>query len=166
MSDIQYRTIATDIPSRLDRLPWARWHWLILIGLASVWVLDGLEVTIVGAIGSRLTEEGSGIALTESQVGIAATFYVVGACLGAVGFGYLADRFGRRRLFLITLAVYLVATVATAFAPNALWFWICRFFTGAGIGGGKSRGSSSPGPPPPPRRPAPTGPLADRRLSP
>ncbi|HZB29151.1 MAG TPA: MFS transporter, partial [Streptosporangiaceae bacterium] len=135
MSDIQYRTIATDIPSRLDRLPWARWHWLILIGLASVWVLDGLEVTIVGAIGSRLTEEGSGIALTESQVGIAATFYVVGACLGAVGFGYLADRFGRRRLFLITLAVYLVATVATAFAPNALWFWICRFFTGAGIGG-------------------------------
>src|ERR687896_1177987 len=160
MSDIQYRTIATDIPSRLDRLPWARWHWLILIGLSSVWVLDGLEVTIVGAIGSRLTEEGSGIALTESQVGIAATFYVVGACLGAVGFGYLADRFGRRRLFLITLAVYLVATVATAFAPNALWFWICRFFTGAGIGGGYS-GGKPPLPraiPPPPRGPpAPVG---------
>jgi MFS family permease len=135
MSDVQSRTISTDIPSRLDRLPWARWHWLILIGLGSVWILDGLEVTIVGAIGSRLTERGSGIELTESQVGTAATFYVVGACLGAAALGYLADRFGRRRLFLVTLAVYLVATVATAFAPNALWFWICRFFTGAGIGG-------------------------------
>src|SRR4051794_90233 len=128
-------TIETDVPARLDRLPWARWHWLILIGLGSVWVLDGLEVTIVGAIGARLTERGSGIELTESQVGIAATFYVVGACLGAATLGYLADRFGRRRLFLVTLAVYLVATVATAFAPTALWFWICRFFTGAGIGG-------------------------------
>jgi MFS family permease len=135
MSDVQLRAISTDIPSRLDRLPWARWHWLILIGLGSVWILDGLEVTIVGAIGSRLTERGSGISLTESQVGAAATFYVVGACLGAATLGYLADRFGRRRLFLVTLAVYLVATVATAFASNALWFWICRFFTGAGIGG-------------------------------
>jgi MFS family permease len=135
MSDVQLRTISTDIPSRLDRLPWARWHWLILVGLGSVWILDGLEVTIVGAIGSRLTERGSGIEMTEAQVGAAATFYVVGACLGAATLGYLADRFGRRRLFLITLAGYLVATVATAFAPNPMWFWICRFFTGAGIGG-------------------------------
>jgi MFS family permease len=134
-SDVQLRTISTDIPSRLDRLPWARWHWVILIGLGSVWILDGLEVTIVGAIGSRLTERGSGIAMTASQVGVAATFYVVGACLGAAAFGYLTDRWGRKRLFLITLAVYLAATVATAFAPSAAWFWVCRFFTGAGIGG-------------------------------
>jgi MFS family permease len=135
MSDVELRTISTDIPGRLDRLPWARWHWLILIGLGSVWILDGLEVTIVGAIGSRLTEHSSGIGMTEAQVGAAATFYVVGACLGAAVFGYLTDRFGRRRLFIITLALYLVATVATAFAPNPLWFYVCRFFTGAGIGG-------------------------------
>jgi MFS family permease len=135
MSDAELRTISTSIPARLDRLPWARWHWLILLGLGTVWILDGLEVTIVGAIGSRLTEQGSGIELTESQVGAAASFYVIGACLGAVIFGYLTDRFGRKLLFLVTLGLYLVATVATAFAPNPVWFWICRFFTGAGIGG-------------------------------
>jgi MFS family permease len=135
MSDVVLRTIKTNIPARLDRLPWSRWHWMILLGLGTVWILDGLEVTIVGAIGSRLTEQGSGIQLTESQVGAAASFYVIGACLGAVFFGYLTDRFGRKLLFLITLGVYLAATVATAFAPNPVWFWICRFFTGAGIGG-------------------------------
>src|SRR5918992_146065 len=135
MSDAELRTISTSIPARLDRLPWSRWHWMILLGLGTVWILDGLEVTIVGAIGSRLTEQGSGIQLTESQVGAAASFYVIGACLGAVFFGYLTDRFGRKLLFLITLGVYLAATVATAFAPNPVWFWICRFFTGAGIGG-------------------------------
>jgi MFS family permease len=129
------RTIETDVPARLDRLPWARWHLLMLLGLGGVWVLDGLEVTVVGVVGPRLTEHGSGIGLTEGQVGVAASFYVAGACAGALGFGYLTDRFGRRRLFLVTLALYLAATVATAFAPNALWFWICRMFTGAGIGG-------------------------------
>jgi MFS family permease len=133
--DAELRTVSTSIPARLDRLPWARWHWMILLGLGTVWILDGLEVTIVGAIGSRLTEQGSGIELTESQVGAAASFYVIGACLGAVTFGYLTDRFGRKLLFLVTLALYLAATVATAFAPNPVWFWICRFFTGAGIGG-------------------------------
>src|SRR5215210_9428861 len=119
----------------MDRLPWAKWHWLVVIGLGAVWILDGLEVTIVGTIASRLTEDGSGIQLTEGQIGSAAAIYVAGACLGALFFGHLADRMGRKRLFMITLIVYLVATVATAFTSSFLLFGICRFFTGAGIGG-------------------------------
>ena len=129
------RIIETRIPARLDRLPWARWHWMVLIGLGTVWILDGLEVTIVGTISSRLTEKGSGISITEGQIGQAAAIYVAGACVGALFFGWLADRLGRKKLFLITLAVYLVATVATAFSSSFLFFAICRFFTGAGIGG-------------------------------
>ena len=132
---VELRTIETNIPARMDRLPWARWHWLVVIGLGAVWILDGLEVTIVGAIASRLTEEGSGIQLTEGQIGSAAAIYVAGACLGALFFGHLADRIGRKRLFMLTLAVYLVATVATAFSGSFLFFALCRFFTGAGIGG-------------------------------
>jgi MFS family permease len=127
--------IETRIPARLDRLPWARWHWLVVIGLGTVWILDGLEVTIVGAVGGRLTEKGSGLELTSAQIGQAAALYVAGACVGALVFGYLADRAGRKKLFLITLAVYLVATVLTAFSTSFLWFGAMRFFTGAGIGG-------------------------------
>jgi MFS family permease len=128
-------TIETQIPARLDRLPWARFHWLVVIGLGTVWILDGLEVTIVGALGSRLTEKGSGIALNASTIGTAAAFYVAGACLGALFFGQLTDRFGRKKLFLITLGVYLLATGATAFAFAPWYFFAARFFTGAGIGG-------------------------------
>src|SRR3954452_12676767 len=126
--------VTSKIPARLDRLPWARWHWLGVLGLGTVWILDGLEVTIVGAIASRLSEKDT-LALSASQVGFAATLYVIGACCGALFFGHLTDRFGRKKLFMITLGVYLAATVATAFAPTFLWFGICRFFTGAGIGG-------------------------------
>src|SRR6478672_3546809 len=129
------RTIETDIPQRLDRLPWARFHWLVVIGLGTVWILDGLEVTIVGSVASRLTEKGSGIAISTAGIGIAAAFYVGGACLGALFFGQLTDRFGRKKLFLITLALYIAATVATAFSGSFLMFAVCRFFTGAGIGG-------------------------------
>jgi MFS family permease len=128
-------TIETRVPARLDRLPWSRFHWLVVIGLGTVWVLDGLEVTIVGSIAARLTESGSGIALSAGQIGTAAAFYVGGACTGALFFGQLTDRFGRKRLFLVTLAVYIAATVATAFAFAPWYFFICRFFTGAGIGG-------------------------------
>jgi MFS family permease len=135
MGDTELGKITTDIPARMDRLPWSRWHWLVVLGLGTVWILDGLEVTIVGSIAGRLTEEGSGLALTEAQIGIAAGVYVAGACLGALFFGYLADRIGRKKLFIITLAVYLVATVLTAFSMNPMWFYACRFFTGAGIGG-------------------------------
>ncbi|MDA0562912.1 MFS transporter [Streptomonospora sp. S1-112] len=128
-------SVTTDIPARLDRLPWARWHWLILLGLGSVWILDGLEVTIVGSIGSRITEDASGLGISEGQVGTAASVYVVGACLGALFFGHLTERLGRRKIFLVTLGVYLAATVLTAFSGNVWWFYACRFFTGFGIGG-------------------------------
>jgi MFS family permease len=128
-------TIETEIPARLDRLPWSHFHWLVLFGLGTVWILDGLEVTIVGSIASRLTEKGSGISMTAGDVGLAAAIYVAGACLGALFFGQLTDRLGRKKLFILTLAVYITATVATAFAWNPWYFFICRFFTGAGIGG-------------------------------
>src|SRR5687768_5970848 len=129
------RTIRTNVPARLDRLPWSRFHWRIVIGLGTVWVLDGLEVTIVGAIAPRMTEPGSGIDLDAAGVGTGAALYVAGACIGALLFGQLTDRFGRKKLFMLTLALYIGATVATAFATEAWYFWLCRFLTGAGIGG-------------------------------
>jgi MFS family permease len=127
--------IRTNIPARMDRLPWARWHWLIVVGLGTVWILDGLEVTIVGAIGSRLTEESSGLGLTPAEIGLAAAIYVAGACVGSLFFGYLTDRFGRKKLFMLTLGVYTVATVLTAFSPTPWWYFAARFLTGTGIGG-------------------------------
>ena len=127
--------IETTVPARLDRLPWSHWHWLVLIGLGTVWILDGLEVTIVGAVGSTITKAGSGISITTAQVGDAAGIYVAGACVGALLFGHLTDRLGRRRLFLVTLGLYLVATVLTATSHNAAMFFAFRFFTGMGIGG-------------------------------
>lgn len=135
MSMTAERTIETDIPARLDRLPWSRWHWTVLVGLGAVWILDGLEVTVVGVIGPRLTDASGGLGLTDGQVGLAASIYVIGACLGALFFGHLTDRFGRKKLFIATLALYLAATVATAFSFNPMWFYACRFLTGAGIGG-------------------------------
>jgi MFS family permease len=127
--------IETNIPARLDRLPWAKFHWLVVIGLGTVWILDGLEVTIVGAIAPRLTEGGSGITISTAQIGTAAAVYVAGACVGALFFGQLTDRFGRKKLFLLTLGVYIIATLATAASWTAWFFFLCRFFTGAGIGG-------------------------------
>ncbi len=132
---VKLGTIRTRIPSRLDRLPWARFHWMIVLGLGTAWILDGIEVTIVGAVGSRLTEKGSGIALTVSGIGTAAAIYVAGACLGALFFGQLTDRFGRKRLFMITLGIYIASTVLTAFSFAPWFFYLARFFTGSGIGG-------------------------------
>lgn len=134
-SGVETGRITTDIPARLDRLPWARWHWLVVIGLGTVWILDGLEVTIVGSMSEALKPDGPGLGLSNFDVGLAGAVYVAGACLGALFFGQLTDKFGRKKLFLLTLAVYTLATVATAFAPNPLWYFIARFFTGAGIGG-------------------------------
>jgi MFS family permease len=132
----QPKVVETAVPARLDRLPWSSWHWRIIIGLGTVWILDGLEVTIVGNIAPRLAEPGSGLTITTSQVtGVAAALYVAGACAGALFFGYLTDRFGRRKLFMITLTVYLVATAATGLSFAVWWFYLFRFFTGFGIGG-------------------------------
>ncbi len=128
-------TIETKVPARLDRLPWSKFHWMVIIGLGTVWILDGLEVTIIGSIGDRLTESGSGISLDASQIGSAAAFYVAGACVGALFFGQLTDRFGRKKLFLVTLGLYIVATVATGFSWTAWYFFAARFLTGMGIGG-------------------------------
>jgi MFS family permease len=135
MSAVQTSTIETRIPSRLDRLPWSRFHWRVVLGLGTVWILDGLEVTIVGSVAARLTEPGSGIKLSVAGVGTAAAIYVAGACLGALFFGQLTDRFGRKKLFMITLGVYIVFTTVTAFSFAPWFFYLARFFTGAGIGG-------------------------------
>ncbi len=126
--------VETDVPARLDRLPWSRWHWLVVFALGAVWILDGLEVTIVGAISGQL-EKTQTLSLSASQLGLAGSIYVAGACVGALFFGYLTDRFGRKKLFMITLGLYVVATTSTAFTHSFETFAIARFFTGAGIGG-------------------------------
>ncbi len=108
---------------------------MVVIGLGTVWILDGLEVTMVGSVASRMSEKGSGISITAGDIGTAAAIYVAGACLGALFFGHLTDRFGRKKLFIVTLAVYIAATTSTAFAFSPLYFYAARFFTGAGIGG-------------------------------
>jgi MFS family permease len=132
----QTGVVTTAIPHRLDRLPWSRWHWMIVVGLGTVWILDGLEVTVVGNIASRLSEPGSGLDISSGQItGLGAALYVAGACTGALFFGHLTDRFGRKKLFMVTLAVYLAATALTGLAFSAWWFFLFRFLTGFGIGG-------------------------------
>jgi MFS family permease len=126
--------VKTDIPARLDRLPWSRWHWLVVIALGVTWILDGLEVTLVGSISGALTSKDT-LGLTTSQATAAGSFYLAGAVGGALFFGYLTDRFGRRKLFMITLGIYLIFTVATAFAWNFWSFMLFRVLAGAGIGG-------------------------------
>jgi MFS family permease len=127
--------VESRIPSRMDRLPWARWHWLVIAALGITWILDGLEVTIVGNIAGILVEPDSGLNLTEAQVGLAGGIYIAGACTGALFFSYLTDRFGRKKLFLITLAVYLIFSFLTAFSWSFWSFVVFRFIAGTGIGG-------------------------------
>lgn len=126
--------ITTDIPWRLDRLPWSSFHTLVVVALGITWILDGLEVTLAGSVSGAL-KASPALAFTDMQVGISASAYVLGAVSGSLVFGWLADRLGRKKLFTITLLVYLAATAATAFSNNFMFFLLCRFFTGAGIGG-------------------------------
>jgi MFS family permease len=126
--------VETMIPRRLDRLPWSRWHWLVVFGLGITWILDGFEVTLVGAIASVLTKPDT-LHLSTQQASSAGTWYLLGAISGALLFGYLTDRLGRKKLFMVTLGVYLVFTVCTAFAWNFWSFAIFRILAGAGIGG-------------------------------
>src|SRR3954465_1278288 len=127
-------TFETNIPSRMDRLPWSRWHWLVVFALGTVWILDGLEVTIVGSIAAVLQKPET-LGMTSTEVGASGAIYVAGAVTGALIFGYLTDRFGRKKLFMITLGLYLIATVATAFSFSVWMFFAFRFLTGMGIGG-------------------------------
>jgi MFS family permease len=122
------------VPARLDALPWRRFHWLVVTALGVTWILDGLEVTIVGALSGVLTSA-AGLALTDVQVGWTGSLYLMGGVVGALGFGWLTDRFGRKRLFTATLAVYLVATLATGLAWSFASFAFFRALTAAGIGG-------------------------------
>ncbi len=127
-------TIKTDIPARLDRLAWSRFHTLVVVALGITWILDGLEVTLAGAVAGALKASPT-LHLDNADVGIAASAYLAGAVVGALGFGWATDRIGRRRLFFVTLGLYIAATAATALSWDLASFALFRFLTGAGIGG-------------------------------
>src|SRR4051812_44261520 len=126
--------IVSDIPARLDRLPWSRFHWFLVSALGVTWILDGLEGTVVGAITPVLEHETT-LGLRPAQMGLAASLYIVGLISGALLFGYLTDRLGRKKLFTVTLAVYLVGAALTACAWDFWSFVLFRFITGLAIGG-------------------------------
>ncbi|MEJ1979212.1 MAG: MFS transporter, partial [Acetobacteraceae bacterium] len=126
--------IRTDIPARLDRLPWSRFHGLVVLALGVTWVLDGLEVTIVGSLGPVLQDQRT-LGLTAQDVGSVASFYVVGAVVGALGFGWLTDRLGRKFIFNVTLGIYVLGVLLSAFAWDFWSFAAFRLITGLGIGG-------------------------------
>jgi len=130
----QGAVVETDIPARLDGLPWGRFHTLVVVALGITWILDGLEVTLTGAL-SGVLKENSTLGLSNTEVGLASSAYLGGAVLGGLLFGWLTDRLGRKKLFFITLAVYLAATAATATSWNFWSFALFRAATGAGIGG-------------------------------
>jgi len=134
--------VETDIPARLDALPWGRFHTLVVAALGITWILDGLEVTLTGALGGVLKET-STLGLTNTQIGLASSAYLGGAVFGALFFGWLTDRVGRKKLFFITLVIYLVATAATALSWNFWSFALLRAVTGAGIGGEAAAVSST-----------------------
>jgi MFS family permease len=131
---VDEKTIDTDIPARLDRLPWGRFHTLVVAALGITWILDGLEVTLAGSLAGAL-KESPALHFSNVDIGLASSAYLAGAVLGAIFFGWLTDRLGRKKLFFITLAFYLLATAATAASWNLTSFAIFRFLTGAGIGG-------------------------------
>jgi MFS family permease len=132
--ELQGRIVETDIPARLDSLRWSGFHTRVVLALGITWILDGLEVTLAGALAGALKESPS-LRFSNLDVGLANSAYLAGAVLGALGFGWLTDRIGRKKLFFITLSVYLAATAATALSWNVWSYALFRFLTGAGIGG-------------------------------
>lgn len=131
---VNVEIIESYVPARLDRLPWSLWHWLIVVSLGATWILDGLEVTLAGALGGVLTHHET-LGLSDARVGASATCYLAGAVIGALLFGYGTDRFGRKKLFFVTIAVYLAGTALSAFSWNFWSYALFRAITGAGIGG-------------------------------
>ena len=134
MSSQPDRTFETDLPARLDRLPWTRFHTLLVFALGITWLLDGLEVTLAGSVSGAL-KSSPALHMSNADIGLAGAIYIAGAVLGALFFGWLTDRLGRRKLFFITLFLYVGATALTAFSWNLWSFLLFRFLTGAGIGG-------------------------------
>lgn len=130
----QSATFETDVPARLDRLPWSRFHWLVVGALGITWILDGLEVTLVGSLAGAISGSPR-LKLTEAEFGLTASFYLAGAVIGALFFGWLTDRLGRKKLFTLTVLIYLVATAASGLSWDFATFAFCRFVTGLGIGG-------------------------------
>jgi MFS family permease len=126
--------IETDVPARLDRLPWSSWHTLVVIALGVTWLLDGLESNLAGALSGVLKRPDT-LGMTDAQIGLAGSIYLLGSVVGALVFGYATDRLGRKKLFSLTLMLYLSATAATAFSWNFASFCLLRALTGAGIGG-------------------------------
>jgi MFS family permease len=129
-----HQTFRSDVPARLDRLPWSRWHWMVIAALGVTWIIDGLEVTMIASF-SAVLQEPQSLHFTGSQIGLLGTAYLAGAVLGALMFGYLTDRLGRKKLFSITLGLYLVSAFLTAFSWDLASFALFRFLTGAAIGG-------------------------------
>jgi MFS family permease len=128
------REISTLVPARLERLPWGRFHVLVIAALGITWILDGLEVTLAGSVAPAL-KESPALRFSDSEVGLAGSAYLLGAVVGALFFGWLTDRLGRKKLFFTTIVVYLIATALTGLAWNGFTFFVFRFFTGCGIGG-------------------------------
>ncbi|MBW4042789.1 MAG: MFS transporter, partial [Acidobacteria bacterium] len=124
------RSIRSLIPARMDRLPWTRFHWTVVVGLGTAWILDGLEIQIVSA--NAFAQQ---LHMTAFQVTFTGTIYLFGQVVGALVFGRLSDRLGRKRFFIVTLAIYLIGSGIAGFSPNFWFLWIFRFIAGMGIGG-------------------------------
>ena len=127
--------VDTNVAARLDRLPWSKWHWLIVTALGITWVLDGLEATLGSALAGILKDPKISLGLSDGQIGFGATIYLVGQVVGALVFGFATDRLGRKKLFYWTLIIYLGGTALTGLSWNFATYAICRFIAGAGIGG-------------------------------
>jgi MFS family permease len=134
----QQQPIRSTIPARLDRLRWSPFHTRLVLGLGTAWILDGLEITIASSVSSKLTQPDT-LNLTTTQAASIGTVYLVGEVIGALVFGRLSDKLGRRKLFMWTLAIYLFGTGLTAFTPKGsgwiVYLYATRIIAGSGIGG-------------------------------
>ena len=129
-AQVEERPVRSLVPVRMDKMPWSRFHWMVIFGLGTAWILDGLEIQIVASAGYA-----KDLGMSTTQVGFTATVYLIGQVVGALVFGRLTDKLGRKKLFIVTLLVYLIGSGIAGFSPNMWFLWIFRFVAGAGIGG-------------------------------